>query len=144
MSENDTLWGGTYLYGLYMGVNPPPGGFHSPSVSPRAQNFTKRKQWALSFFYGTSGTMVRLTLCEKQRFFADRTATSTQVHLSAILFLFEVSFPGLSWPDGQYQYLVLKEKFKVPTTQSRVSADTRMAFQPVATPMVVSIEMPGR
>ena len=24
MFENDTLWGGTYLYGLYMGV-PPPG-----------------------------------------------------------------------------------------------------------------------
>ena len=24
MLENDTLWGGTYLYGLYMGVTPPP------------------------------------------------------------------------------------------------------------------------
>ena len=24
MLENDTLWGGTYLYGLYMGVRPPP------------------------------------------------------------------------------------------------------------------------
>ena len=24
MLENDTLWGGTYLYGLYMGVPPPP------------------------------------------------------------------------------------------------------------------------
>ena len=23
MLENDTLWGGTYLYGLYMGVHPP-------------------------------------------------------------------------------------------------------------------------
>ena len=26
MLENDTLWGGTYLYGLYMGVPPPPPG----------------------------------------------------------------------------------------------------------------------
>ena len=24
MLENGTLWGGTYLYGLYMGVPPPP------------------------------------------------------------------------------------------------------------------------
>ena len=24
MLENDTFWGGTYLYGLYMGVPPPP------------------------------------------------------------------------------------------------------------------------
>ena len=24
MLKNDTLWGGTYLYGLYMGVPPPP------------------------------------------------------------------------------------------------------------------------
>ena len=24
MLENDTLWGSTYLYGLYMGVTPPP------------------------------------------------------------------------------------------------------------------------
>ena len=31
MLENDTLWSGTYLYGLYMVVPPPPpppGGFH--------------------------------------------------------------------------------------------------------------------
>ena len=26
MLENGTLWGGTYLYGLYMGVPPPPPG----------------------------------------------------------------------------------------------------------------------
>ena len=24
MLQNDTLWGGTYLYGLYMGLHPPP------------------------------------------------------------------------------------------------------------------------
>ena len=32
--KNPTRWGGTYLYGLYKGVPPPPGFEPSPDLSP--------------------------------------------------------------------------------------------------------------
>ena len=45
MLENDTLWGGTYLYGLYMGVPhpppPPPGFCGSPCTVPEYLIYTR-------------------------------------------------------------------------------------------------------
>ena len=39
------------------------------SVFPRSQNFTKRRQWALLFLWGTSGSMAKPACCEIQRSF---------------------------------------------------------------------------
>ena len=56
MLENDTLWGGTYLYGLYMGVPPlpPPPGNNLPTA--------KRKLEKIVVLGFAASKVVRLTL----------------------------------------------------------------------------------
>ena len=50
MLENDTLWGGTYLYGLYMGVPPFP--------SPGCRSYIMQHSDWLSYYQAFGDTLL--------------------------------------------------------------------------------------
>ena len=61
MLENDTLWGGTYLHGLYMGVPPPPPPPPPPHRTPGALTFTSASIRHLEL-WNRAHSKARLTL----------------------------------------------------------------------------------
>ena len=75
MVENDTLWGGTYLYGLYMSPPPPPGAL---TYKPYTANSVE------------SGYVARNRARSKLRWHRRKIAREPQLEKSRWSYLFEV------------------------------------------------------